>query len=88
MFDTITHRRSGPDGRLDGKNHQGAHSSRVLRLEPHARDRKSRHWLTAQLTRLRPKRCTREADLVIIGLYPRATVDWLLENMPKMKRAA
>ena len=28
----------------------------------------------------------READLVIIGLYPQATVDWLLENMPKMKR--
>ena len=28
----------------------------------------------------------KEADLVIIGLYPQATVDWLLENMPKMKR--
>ena len=24
--------------------------------------------------------------LVIIGLYPQATVDWLLENMPKMKK--
>ena len=29
----------------------------------------------------------KEADLVIIGLYPQATVDWLLENMPKMKKA-
>ena len=28
----------------------------------------------------------KEADLVIIGLYPQATVDWLLENMPKMKK--
>ena len=28
----------------------------------------------------------REVDLVIIGLYPQATVDWLLENMPKMKK--
>ena len=25
-------------------------------------------------------------NLVIIGLYPQATVDWLLENMPKMKK--
>lgn len=28
----------------------------------------------------------READLVIIGLYPQATVDWLLEKMPLMKK--
>src|SRR5699024_3264109 len=28
----------------------------------------------------------KEADLVIIGLYPQATVDWLLENMPKLKK--
>lgn len=28
----------------------------------------------------------KEADLVIIGLYPQATVDWLIENMPKMKK--
>ena len=28
----------------------------------------------------------KEADLVIIGLYPQATVDWLLGNMPKMKK--
>ena len=28
----------------------------------------------------------KEADLVIIGLYPQATVDWLLENMSKMKK--
>lgn len=27
-----------------------------------------------------------EADLVIIGLYPQATVDWLLDAMPKMKK--
>lgn len=27
-----------------------------------------------------------EADLVIIGLYPQATVDFLLENMPRMKK--
>lgn len=27
----------------------------------------------------------READLVIISLYPKATVDWLRDNMPKMK---
>ncbi|MDO4270676.1 MAG: prephenate dehydrogenase/arogenate dehydrogenase family protein [Eubacteriales bacterium] len=27
-----------------------------------------------------------DADLVIIGLYPQATVDWLLEHMPKFKK--
>ena len=27
-----------------------------------------------------------EADLVIIGLYPQATVDWLLEAMPRLKK--
>lgn len=27
-----------------------------------------------------------EADLIIIGLYPQSTVDWLLEAMPKLKK--
>ena len=27
-----------------------------------------------------------EADLIIIGLYPQATVDWLLDAMPKLKK--
>lgn len=27
-----------------------------------------------------------EADLIIIGLYPQATVDWLLHAMPKLKK--
>lgn len=27
-----------------------------------------------------------EADLVLIGLYPKATVDFLLQNMPRMKK--
>ncbi len=27
-----------------------------------------------------------QADLVLIGLYPQATVDWLLQAMPKMKK--
>lgn len=28
----------------------------------------------------------RDADLVIIGLYPQATVDWLLEKLPLLKK--
>lgn len=28
----------------------------------------------------------READLVLIGLYPQATVDWLLEHMGQLKK--
>ncbi len=28
----------------------------------------------------------KEADLVIVGLYPKTTVDWLNENMPKFKK--
>lgn len=27
-----------------------------------------------------------EADLIIIGLYPQATVDWLLDAMPRLKK--
>ncbi len=28
----------------------------------------------------------KEADLVIVGLYPETTVEWLAENMPKFKK--
>ncbi len=27
-----------------------------------------------------------DADLVIIGLYPKASADWLIENLPKLKK--
>ena len=85
MFDTGTHRRSGPDGRLDGENHQGAHTQPRLGWN-RTRATAEQALADGSIDAIATEALYKEADLVIIGLYPQATVDWLLENMPKMKK--
>ncbi len=88
MFDTVLIAGLGLMGGSMAKTIKARTLSRVLGLEPHGARPQSRHLADGSIDAIATGSAVQRGwDLLSSVCFPQ-TVDWLLENMPKMKRAA